>query len=136
VANEETGRRLDHLHAIIQRLASNSFTIKGWAIAVVSAFLGFGIKDAKPAVAFVGLVPVVIFWLIDASYLASERYFRHCYNEILETPRLAAAPIVGHAVDRKDLLNAAKTPVVAGLYLTLAACCMIFGIGLFTLHAQ
>jgi hypothetical protein len=131
MAAEEQAKRLDHLHAIIQRLATNSFTVKGWAVAVASAFLGFSVKDAKPAIAFVGLIPIVIFWLVDAYYLASERYFRNCYNDVLKNPTLGETPIVGHVVHRTDLFQALSTPVVAALYLTLMFCCLLLGIGLF-----
>jgi hypothetical protein len=62
-------RRLDHLQGIIQRLATNSFAIRGWAVTLASAFLGFSIKDARAAIAFVGVAPIVVFWIIDAYYL-------------------------------------------------------------------
>jgi hypothetical protein len=48
----DRGRLLDHAQSIIERLAGNSFSIKGWAVTFVSVFLGFGVKDAKPQVAF------------------------------------------------------------------------------------
>src|SRR5438034_5904171 len=99
-------KRLDHLHAIVQRLATNSFTIKGWAVTVASAFLGFSIKDAKPSVALVGMIPIAIFWIIDAYYLAAERYFRDRYNEVLRDPVQGTMPIVGNTVRPVDLVHA------------------------------
>jgi hypothetical protein len=131
MAGQEHAKRLDHLHAIIQRLATNSFTVKGWAVTVASGFLGFSVKDAKPAIAFVGLVPIIIFWIIDAYYLAGERHFRDRYNEVLKNASLGAEPIVRHAVHRADLFDALQTPVVVVLYLTLIFCCILLGVGLF-----
>jgi hypothetical protein len=124
-------KRLDHLHAIIERLASNSFVIKGWAITIASGFLGFSIKDAKPAIAFVGLIPCLIFWIMDAYYLAGERHFRDCYNDVLKNPADGATPIVGQAPRRVDFFQALWTPVLAVLYLTLIFCCILLGMGLF-----
>jgi hypothetical protein len=128
---DDASKRLDHLHAIIQRLATNSFTVKGWAVAVASGFLGFAVKDAKPTIAFVGLIPIAIFWIIDAYYLTGERHFRRCYNGVRQNPELATAPIAGFAVRRAELFRALATPIVAGLYMTLILCCVLLGIGLF-----
>jgi len=123
-------KRLDHLHDIIQRLAGNSFTVKGWAITVASGFLGFSVKDAKPEIAFVGLLPIIIFWLIDAYYLAGERIFRGRYNDTLKTPALADGPLVGQPVGGAALVGAMRTPVLAGLYLALIGASLLLGVGL------
>jgi hypothetical protein len=32
-----------------------------------------GLQHHKPAISFVGVVPIVVFWAIDAYYLAGER---------------------------------------------------------------
>jgi hypothetical protein len=124
-------KALDHLQAIVQRLAGNSFSIKGWAVTVASGFLGFSVKDAKPAVAFIGTVPIVIFWCMDAYYLASERHFRSLYNTVLTRPPPFRGPIAAHRVTRKEFVDALETPVAAALYLTLLACCATLGLGLF-----
>jgi hypothetical protein len=131
IDGEEQTVQLEHLHSIIERLASNSFVIKGWAITIVSGFLGFSIKDAKPAIAFVGLIPCLLFWIMDAYYLAGERYFRNSYNDVLKDPSLGTAPLVGQMFRRAEFFHAISTPVLAVLYLTLILCCTLLGMGLF-----
>jgi hypothetical protein len=124
-------KQLDHLHAIIERLAGNSFMIKGWAITVASGFLGFSIRDAKPAIALIGLLPTVMFWIVDAYYLAGERYFRDRYNDVLTNHGGAVTPILGYVLRPIGWFRVLWTPVVAALYLTICFCCILLATGLF-----
>jgi hypothetical protein len=81
-ATDHQLKRLDHLQAIIQRLAGNSFLIKGWALTLVSAILGFAVKDSTSArLAWLALLPALVFWGLDGYYLALEHRFRNIYNE-------------------------------------------------------
>jgi hypothetical protein len=130
----DRGRALDHLQSIVQRLAGNSFSVKEWAITVVSAFLGFGIKDAKPEIAFVGILPIAVFWCVDAYYLASERHFRAKYNTLAAGCGATPGPILGQPIAVRELLEAVRTPVVASIYVALFVCCLGVGFGLFVLR--
>jgi hypothetical protein len=69
-------KRQEILQSIIARMAQNSFTIKGWAVTVISALLAFGNKDTDRWLAICALYPVVAFWGLDAYYLMQERLFR------------------------------------------------------------
>src|ERR1700730_17034816 len=100
----DRGRLLDHSQSIIERLAGNSFSIKGWAVTVVSLFLGFGVKDAKPQVAFVGVIPTIIFWMIDAYYLSAERHFREFYNT-LASSSIGTLPMPNQVSKRSAILK-------------------------------
>jgi hypothetical protein len=74
-------KRLDHLQAIIQRLAGNSFLIKGWTLTLVSAILGFALKDTNnPHLAYLAVLPTFAFWGLDGYYLALEIGMRGIYN--------------------------------------------------------
>ena len=76
-----------HLHLqliqnIVNRLARNSFLIKGWVITLVSAM--FILADEKSDVSFVFLAyfPVVSFWILDGFFLWQERLYRDLYKDI------------------------------------------------------
>lgn len=78
------GERLDYLcrelelvEGVIARLASNSFTIKGWSLTLITGSL---ILNADGGGAFVAFVPLVGFWILDATYLRRERLFRKLYD--------------------------------------------------------
>lgn len=74
-------KRLDHLQAIIQRLAGNSFLIKGWTLTLVAAILGFALKDTSNThLAYLSILPIAVFWALDGHYLALEIGMRKLYN--------------------------------------------------------
>ena len=79
------GERLKHLEfiqAVISRLANDSFYMKGWALTVAGAFYGFAVKGTNWRVAAIGLMPVVVFWGLDAYFLRQERLFRSLYDQV------------------------------------------------------
>ena len=125
--------KLDHLHETIERLANCSFTIKGWSVTVASGFFGFAVKDAKSAIALIGVIPIAIFWITDSYYLAQERHFRQLYNAALVQDQQPVLQTVGLKVGFSEWLSTMATPVVAGLYITLVLCCVLVGVGLFVI---
>ena len=75
-------RHLEFIQAAIDRMANNSFLIKGWCITLVSALLGLAAKDNDQKFIIVVFFPALMFWLLDAYYLRQERLFRKKYDEI------------------------------------------------------
>ncbi len=141
-------KRLDHLQGIIQRLAGNSFLVKGWAVTLVSAILGFAIKDATSSpLAYLAIVPILLLWGLDAYYLAVERNIRALYNEgagVLRGALTAAsgapappdAQIVSAGVCFCRWFCAAKTPATFVIYLLLLICTGAVGSGWFLKAAK
>jgi len=70
--------------SVIQRMASNSASCKGWCIALVSAVLVIVADKGKPDYALIALVPAVLFLVLDVYYLGLERAFRKSYNEFID----------------------------------------------------
>jgi hypothetical protein len=108
--------RLDHLQSIVQRLAGNSFLIKGWAVTLVSAILGFALKDAGATaqLAYLALVPILLFWGLDGYYLAAERQIRDLYNDGAAALHAVSSSSTAPALPdpRLDLL---RSVIIAGL---------------------
>lgn len=75
-------KHLEMLQAIITRMASNSFLIKGWAITLASALFALSAKDADRSFAFLAVFPALTFWALDAYYLKLERVFRNRYDDV------------------------------------------------------
>lgn len=141
-------KRLDHLQGIVQRLAGNSFLIKGWSVTLVSAVLGFALKDPATTseLAYLALVPIVLLWGLDAYYLAVERNFRSAYNTDaaalqarlsadpnanLPLPNLPEAEITTLRAGVYGWLDAASTRATWVLYLLLVICSVAVGSGAF-----
>lgn len=68
---------------VIQRMASNSASCKTWCITLVSAILVVVADKGKPEYAWLALIPTVLFFALDAYYLALEKMFRLSYNNLL-----------------------------------------------------
>lgn len=73
-------KHLDYLQVIITRHNTNSFMLKGWTITLVSALLALSGAIKEPNVSLIGLMPIIIFWCLDAFYLSNERCFIDLFN--------------------------------------------------------
>lgn len=77
VSEESFHQELEQIQNVIDRQASNSFKIKGWAVTLIVVVLLFRSKDIHLAVAY---IPLVGFWYLDGYYLRQERKFRALYD--------------------------------------------------------
>ena len=81
-------QRVEHLklgQAGVNRLAGNSFLLKGWSVTLVSALLALSVNAKRPLMVLVAFLPVVVFWVHDAFYLRQERLFRELHKAIAHT---------------------------------------------------
>jgi len=74
-------KHLDVLQGIIQRMAGNSSAAKTWCITIVSALLALGAGGQAPALGWITLLPVLMFWVMDSYYLSLERAFIKLYRQ-------------------------------------------------------
>jgi hypothetical protein len=65
---------------VIDRMGSNSFIIKGWAITLVVATLLIGSSSHYHYVAF---LPWFMFWYLDAYFLRLEKLYRKLYGWLI-----------------------------------------------------
>lgn len=77
-------KHLGMIQGVINRLASNSFSIKQWTVMLVSAIFVLVALDGEVPI-LVALVPVVAFWGLDGYFLRQERRFRNLYVDVSET---------------------------------------------------
>jgi len=63
----DEGRKehLQMIQRIIDRMAENSFQLKGWTVTLAAALKVFLKGEARPAWLFVPSLPVIAFWLLD-----------------------------------------------------------------------
>jgi len=79
---EKKIKHLEFIQTIINRMAANSFLIKGWAITLVAALFALSSKDANKNYIIISFLPVIIFWILDAYFLSRERAFRCLYDKV------------------------------------------------------
>jgi hypothetical protein len=110
--NEFHDARLKHLEmlqAVIARLGTNGFVVKGWAITVAGAFFGFAVSELDWRLAIASTIPTGMFWILDTYFLRSERLFRLLYERV-RTSASSVEPFSMNATDSKfvDSLNAGE----------------------------
>ena len=85
VYNRHVSDRVSHLQmiqAVISRIASNSFLIKGWSLTVTSVLFALAANRTDWRVAVAAILPAVVFWGLDALFLRQERLFRKLYDDV------------------------------------------------------
>lgn len=72
---------LQTIQGVINRLAANSFLIKGWSVTIVVALFSLATVETNKQFILIAYFPVIIFWFLDAYYLSHERRFKDLYDE-------------------------------------------------------
>lgn len=77
---EEKIAHLGFIQDVINRMANNSFLIKGWVVTLLAALFALaGDKFDKNMIPY-GALPMLFFWGLDGYYLYQERIFRALYK--------------------------------------------------------
>lgn len=79
---ENKQKHLEFIQAVINRMAGNSFLLKGWAITLVAAIFALSAKDTNHAYIFIAYFPIIIFWILDGYFISQERLFRSLYDHV------------------------------------------------------
>ena len=75
-------KHLEFIQTIINRMANNSFLLKGWSLTLVSALFVFAIKDKNFIYIIITCLPILVFWLLDGYFLWQERLFKSLYDDV------------------------------------------------------
>ena len=75
-------KHLEMVQSVINRMANNSFMLKGWAVTLVAGIFVLAGKDTDKLYFLVAYIPVIVFWLLDSYYLLQERLYRGLYEKV------------------------------------------------------
>jgi hypothetical protein len=75
-------KHLEFIQAIVTRLGTSSFLVKGWTLTITAAFFALLISRPNWGIALTGLIPIVAFWFLDGHFLWQERLFRSLYDDV------------------------------------------------------
>lgn len=78
---ENKCRYLEMIQGVINRMAANSFSLKGWAVTLVAGILVLADKDTDRWYFLIAYIPIIVFWGLDAYYLLLERRYRALYDK-------------------------------------------------------
>lgn len=73
-------KHLEFIQVTVNRLAGNSFLMKGWTVTLIAALFALAAKESQQRYAVISLLPALCFWGLDAYYLRQERLFRKLYE--------------------------------------------------------
>jgi hypothetical protein len=81
-------KEIDLIQICINRMAQNSFFIKGWAISILAVVLSLS-NDSAFSLKICILLLIVLgsFWWLDAYFLHIERLYRKLYEDVIEKRR-------------------------------------------------
>ena len=92
-------KHLEFIQSVINRMGAQSFRLKSSSVVLISALMILGAREDSGEAAFVGLVPVVVFWWLDAYFLHQERLFRALYDRV----RMLNAKQIDFSMNTKSL---------------------------------
>lgn len=76
-------KHLEFIQNAINRMANNSFIIKGWCITLAVALIALlEKKDINKCYIVFSFLPLLFFWFLDAFFLKTERQYRRLYAEV------------------------------------------------------
>ena len=78
-------KEIDLIQSCINRMAQNSFLVKGWALTIITVVLAVSKEAVASAhVCLVLLIPLLGFWYLDAFFVRTERMYRKMYEWVLD----------------------------------------------------
>lgn len=85
---ETLHKEIDLIQSVINRMAHNSFLLKGWTITIIVAVLALT-KDTLVTndityFSLILLIPLVVFWYLDAFFLHKEKCYIKLYDRVVE----------------------------------------------------
>ncbi len=72
------------IQGVITRMGANSFTLKTLSISFAGVFVAVITAADKPSFYYTigAVIPIIMFWMMDAAYLRLERMYRHMYDVV------------------------------------------------------
>ena len=124
-------KHLEFIQGVINRLATDSFRMKGWAVVLVSALLLLLAREGSVEFAYIGFLPVLVFWGLDGYFLWQERLFRDLYDHVRTLGESDIDFAMDTATFKRTWLGATFSrtlcPFYVALALSVAGVAMIFG---------
>jgi len=75
-------KHLELIQGVINRMAGNSFQLKGWSVVLISALFALAADKVRVHFVFVAYFPAIAFWALDGYFLQQERMYRKLYDAI------------------------------------------------------
>jgi hypothetical protein len=81
-------KEIDLIQGIITRMANNSFLLKGWLVSLIAVVLALTnetiVATQLSYFNLILLLPVIVFWYLDAFFLHKETCYRKLYEWVID----------------------------------------------------
>ncbi|MFQ6322643.1 hypothetical protein [Lactococcus garvieae] len=132
---EEQENKRFHLQIIqntIDRMASNSFIIKGWSLTAFGGLFTVYIANQHTNWSYnllwLALICAIIFWGHDTYYLRIERQYRSLYNDVVKKDDKEIDFLMTPPENNESFLYIALRPILLGSYgvIVIASCILLY----------
>ena len=79
-------KHLELIQGVINRLAADSFRMKGWTVVLVAAVFVLLARQNAFDAGYIALLPIIAFWALDGYFLWQQRLFRAHYDNVRTLP--------------------------------------------------
>lgn len=73
---------LELIEAVITRMGSNSFLLKGWSVTLVAALFALAASNSNAKFVLIAYLPALVLWGLDGFFLWQETLFRGLYDKV------------------------------------------------------
>lgn len=130
--SDDVRQHLSFIQSVITRMNSNSFSMKGWMVAIVSALCAVYASNPNSEASYVYFIAAIIadilFCFLDAYYLKMEKEYRKLYDKVLKSPEETDFNMKIGEEQKVSFCEALKSSSVWILYIVVA---ILLGIALY-----
>jgi hypothetical protein len=99
-------KELDMIQSIINRMAKNSFLIKGWTITLIVVTMLIKAAPDRFWGMLLAIIPLLMFWILDGFFLNQEKLYRNLQKKIIADRLYTIPPQKDNKIRRWFNMNA------------------------------
>ena len=80
---EKKIKHIEMIETIIERMAKNSFQLKGWSMTLIALVGAISAQGSDKRFILLAFIPIIGFWILDSFYLQQERKYKLLYKKML-----------------------------------------------------
>lgn len=83
IMQEKKIKHIEMIEAIIERMAKNSFQLKGWSMTLIALVGAVSAQGSDKRFILLAFIPIIGFWILDSFYLQQERKYKLLYKNVI-----------------------------------------------------
>ena len=80
---EKKIKHIEMIESIIERMAKNSFQLKGWSMTLIALVGAISAQGSDKRFILLAFIPIIGFWILDSFYLQQERKYKQLYKNVI-----------------------------------------------------